>query len=97
MLELPALMSLVVDMVDMIAQTQTWTHVTNLLYRSNSPLEMLTLLRTPMSEEDVLKCLRRCPRLIYLNLAPMTDNILRALLHQLEMDRAQHALLFALL
>ncbi|KAL5525232.1 hypothetical protein ACEPAF_9101 [Sanghuangporus sanghuang] len=79
LLELPALEELFFDMNDLI-ESRSWSCVLELLKRSRPrALQALALLGTPMSQEDILACLRMSPKLTYLNLGTVTDNILDAL------------------
>ncbi|KAL5478924.1 hypothetical protein ACEPAI_2211 [Sanghuangporus weigelae] len=79
LLELPALEELFFDMNDLI-ESRSWSCVLELLKRSRpQALQALALLGTPMSQEDILACLRMSPKLTYLNLGTVTDDILDAL------------------
>ncbi|KAH8113742.1 hypothetical protein DFH11DRAFT_1544508 [Phellopilus nigrolimitatus] len=78
LLEIPVLTKLHVRFDSDQIETQNQNHIRDFLQRS-PVLEALTLLWSPMSEEDVLECLQLSPGLTYLNLAPMTDKILHAL------------------
>lgn len=79
LLELPALEELFFDMNDLI-ESRSWSCVLELLRRSQPPaLQSLTLLGTPMVTDDILTCLHMSPKLTYLNLGVITDEILDAL------------------
>lgn len=77
-LRTPDLRELKVDASDLI-ESRGWTCVQDLLRCSQSSLESLTLLGTPMTTEEIINCLRFIPDATYLDLGAIHDEVLRAL------------------
>ncbi|OCB90743.1 hypothetical protein A7U60_g2042 [Sanghuangporus baumii] len=80
-LDTPALDSLTINMYDMIESWTRWTHLLDLLRRSEPSLETLNILGTPMTMEDTVQCLQLLPNLKKLGVGTRsnTDMLLKAL------------------
>ncbi|KAL5520365.1 hypothetical protein ACEPAG_9589 [Sanghuangporus baumii] len=78
MLELPELIELEIELSHLF-DSPDWPHVQNLLVRSEASLLSLSISGTPMSDRDVVECLRLSPELESFECEIMTDEILRAL------------------
>ncbi|KAL5478927.1 hypothetical protein ACEPAI_2214 [Sanghuangporus weigelae] len=78
MLELPELIELEIELSHLF-DSPDWPHVKNLLVRSEASLLSLSISGTPMSDRDVVECLRLSPDLESFECEIMMDEILRAL------------------
>ncbi|KAH8115596.1 hypothetical protein DFH11DRAFT_1834403 [Phellopilus nigrolimitatus] len=80
-LNVPALRSLQVTMLDMLDVDPDWTHILDCVRRSHPPLETLKISGTPMLTEDILECLELLPGLTKLSLgkAHQADILIQAL------------------
>ncbi|KAL5488482.1 hypothetical protein ACEPAI_6600 [Sanghuangporus weigelae] len=80
-LDTPALDSLIINMYDMIESWTRWTHLLDLLRRSEPSLGTLNILGTPMTMEDTVQCLQLLPNLKKLSVGTRsnTDMLLKAL------------------
>ncbi|KAL5525235.1 hypothetical protein ACEPAF_9104 [Sanghuangporus sanghuang] len=78
MLELPELTELEIELSHLF-DSLDWPHAKNLLVRSGASLLSLSISGTPMSDRDVVECLRLSPELESFKCEIMTDEILRAL------------------
>lgn len=77
-LVLPALVDFNLAM-NSLYHRQPWPHVADLLDRSQAKLDSLSLSSTPMSDQEIVHCLRRCPNLWSFNVDSITDIVLEAL------------------
>ncbi|EJD00699.1 uncharacterized protein FOMMEDRAFT_157796 [Fomitiporia mediterranea MF3/22] len=93
-LDVPALTSLKVNMYDMIDAPGHWTHVTDLVRRSRPPLETLELQGTPMSIEDIIRCLDILPSIKQLSIGTRrpTDELIKALSVDAQQEETPHEL-----
>ena len=71
-LDAPALTCLAINMYDMIEPSARWTHVLDLLKRSEPSLETLQVLGTPMTMEGIVQCLSMLPALKKLSIGTRT-------------------------